>query len=203
MEPVVTDNFTSTFTYTHPTFVPPFDNNLSVLPIHPGPWANPSDFFESYLASSRAPGGYVPGPSITDDRGDTRLGHVWCCNKWRKEGTMLTRHMKTKKHNPRVLCEADPECSNREAQRRDMYRHYWRAHKRWAETNKIPEQKKQCKDCGKWYARKDFWTRHRVNGTCPALRKRQRGGSSSPESSPSLPVRLLPKPSSCSPESSP
>ncbi|KAM7197079.1 hypothetical protein V8F33_005738 [Rhypophila sp. PSN 637] len=203
MEPVPIVDSLSAF-FLHPTFDAPFDRTLSLPSTENYPSTYSSDRSIEHASESPAPDGYVfnesdsskPGPSMTDDYGNTRPGELWCCDRWRREGSVL-RHMKTKAHFPPLVCEARPECQNREAQRRDMNRHYWRVHKAWAKENNIPEQEQICHACGQTLARKDNIKRH-LDKACKGSterRRRRRNGSRSPR------AKLLPKASSSSPSS--
>ncbi|KAK3314204.1 hypothetical protein B0H66DRAFT_537447 [Apodospora peruviana] len=109
--------------------------------------------------------------SLTDDFGNSKRGHIWCCEKWVKCGADLNRHNRTKNHNPPLTCKADSNCNHRKGQKRDMDRHYWSAHKRWAEANAIPPQEEKCLGCGRVYARKDFLKRHLDKNPCRAQRQ--------------------------------
>lgn len=66
-----------------------------------------------------------------------------------------SKHMKT--HALPVQCNV---CEWKTAENRDMYRHYWASHKRYAERNGIPRDNDACKTCGKAFTRKDNLTKH-------------------------------------------
>ncbi|KAK4211364.1 hypothetical protein QBC37DRAFT_14418 [Rhypophila decipiens] len=207
MEPVAIVDSSAFFLY--PTFDALFDPTLLSPATENYLSTYSSHVSLEQISESLTPDRYVsndsdsstPGPSRTDDYGNTRPAYLWCCNKWRAEGQVLKRHRKTKRHNPPIPCAADPECANRQAQRRDMNRHYWTSHKKWAAENNIPELKEDCEACGKTFARKDFLKRHLDKG-CKATLDRRRGrtGSRSPRSAASR-HKLLPKASSSSPSS--
>lgn len=86
--------------------------------------------------------------------------------------TSICRRHHNRKHERPVGCEALSSCDTRTADPRDMNRHYWSAHKGWAKANNIPNEEKECPNCGEQFTRGDNMTRHLKGGKCRRRRHR-------------------------------
>lgn len=77
------------------------------------------------------------------------------------------KHEKT--HNPSVPCPAattNYPCDFTTAEQRDMQRHLWVTHNRYAIRHNIQDPKDQCNNCKKWFTRRDNLQRHLNEGRC-------------------------------------
>ena len=70
------------------------------------------------------------------------------------------------------MCEADKNCDHRTADQRDMDRHYWSHHKKFAEKYGIHNPKEDCPTCGMEFTRSDNMTRHQNNHKCRPRERR-------------------------------
>lgn len=56
------------------------------------------------------------------------------------------------------------------ADQRDIHRHYWIYHKKYAEERNIPNPATTCDTCRAKFTRNDNMTRHKNKGKCQAKR---------------------------------
>ncbi|KAK7430187.1 hypothetical protein QQZ08_003372 [Neonectria magnoliae] len=80
------------------------------------------------------------------------------CDRSYRIESQLTKHLKT--HDKPLKCKADKNCKVRQAQQRDMDRHYRTAHKKYAEKQGILEEPSKCRLCGETFTRPDNLHKH-------------------------------------------
>ncbi|KAH8664343.1 hypothetical protein BX600DRAFT_540831 [Xylariales sp. PMI_506] len=68
-----------------------------------------------------------------------------------------------------VHCEADMSCITAPKAKKDMNRHYWTTHPKWALDHKIPPMGTVCEKCDTSLRRKDYLSRHQK--VCKACKK--------------------------------
>ena len=86
-----------------------------------------------------------------------------------KKLTRLDCRKHEKTHNPLVNCPAataTTPCKHKTAERRDMDRHLWVEHKRYAERHNIDNPGDKCDQCGTWFTRRYNLQRHLNEGRC-------------------------------------
>ncbi|KAH8886955.1 hypothetical protein GQ53DRAFT_330020 [Thozetella sp. PMI_491] len=69
----------------------------------------------------------------------------------------LTKHRRN--HDRPVHCPIQ-SCEVKKSQNKDLYRHIWTCHKKYAEDNNIPKEQDTCMTCGS-VGRRDNVKRHR------------------------------------------
>ncbi|KAK7404116.1 hypothetical protein QQX98_010074 [Neonectria punicea] len=133
---------------TQPSTVDP-----SSLFSQPGPSSTPYDPVDPYQQDSD----YAqPSSSISAER-PHKCPKEDCDRSYRIE-SQLTKHLKT--HDKPLKCKADKGCNVRQAQQRDMDRHYRTAHKKYAEKQGILEKPSKCRLCGETFTRPDNLHKH-------------------------------------------
>jgi hypothetical protein len=65
-----------------------------------------------------------------------------------------------RKHDHRFPCKFYEDCGEISADKRDLNRHYWSHHKKYAIAAKLPPVEGKCEACGKKFSRQDHATRH-------------------------------------------
>ncbi|KAB5513279.1 hypothetical protein GE09DRAFT_1232063 [Coniochaeta sp. 2T2.1] len=110
--------------------------------------------------------GTMPAGPATGDTPATQEERYVCpdCNRAFSKPHKLRKHQKT--HDPSVDCPAEVSCPFKTAERRDMDRHLWVAHKSYAEHNNIENPGAKCDRCGKWFTRRYNLQRHLNEGRC-------------------------------------
>ncbi|OIW22907.1 hypothetical protein CONLIGDRAFT_686988 [Coniochaeta ligniaria NRRL 30616] len=117
------------------------------------------------LVSAAGPSNWAA--AVPSEVRDDQAGQSYACpdcDKVFEKLHKLRKHQKT--HDPSIRCPAVVDCDFVTAEQRDMNRHLWVTHNRYARRHNIEDPGDQCDRCGKWFTRRDNLLKHLNKRRC-------------------------------------
>ncbi|KAL6806390.1 hypothetical protein GGI42DRAFT_321121 [Trichoderma sp. SZMC 28013] len=96
------------------------------------------------------------------------------CSKSFEKNHQLNRHLGW--HDKKLQCPLHPDCDKRYQYKKDLEKHIWSHHQKWAEDTGRPPIRTKCKICGVILERPDNAKRHMDEVHKKIKRRRGPGG---------------------------